>query len=80
MEIVTEIYVWRNVFVGLTAIIFLVALLIFTLVLERKSGATAQSFFDQFRGVGAIFADHLCWAIMPLLAPTAGSHVAFQTL
>ena len=80
LEIVTQIYGWRNVFVALATVILFVALLILIVVPERISSAPVQNFIDQFRGVGAIFADRRYWAITPLLATTAGSHIAIQTL
>ena len=80
LELATQMFGWRDVFVALAAVIFAVAFLIFTVVPERAGTAPADSFGNQLRGVASIFADRRYWAITPLLATTSGAHVAIQTL
>ncbi len=80
LEFVTQLFGWRDVFIALAGVTFFVAFLIFSVVPEKRSTVRAETFANQFRGVGAIFSDRSFWAITPLLATTAGSHIAIQTL
>lgn len=77
----TDLFGWRSVFAVLAAITFLVALLIFFVVPRRTERATTgESIGKQIRELGGIFRDPAIISLTPLLATTAGVHVAIQTL
>jgi predicted MFS family arabinose efflux permease len=78
-ELAVEALGWRMVFVALAALTFAVAALIFLAVPEgaRTAGETLRG---QLAGVALIYRDRTFWRLAPLLATTAGSHIAIQTL
>ncbi len=80
MEWVVQFAGWRSAFVGLAAITFLTALLIFLLVPERAASTPAGTLGSQLHDVGAILRDRAFWGLAPLLGATAGVHIAIQTL
>jgi predicted MFS family arabinose efflux permease len=71
---------WRAVFVGLAAVTFAVAALIFVCVPESGAGVRGESLRDQVGSVIRIYRDPAFLRLAPLLATTAGSHIAIQTL
>jgi predicted MFS family arabinose efflux permease len=71
---------WRMVFVTLAAITFAVAALIFLAVPEQGAPTAGESLRGQLGGVALIYRDRTFWRLAPLLATTAGSHIAIQTL
>lgn len=71
---------WRTVFIGLAAFTAIVALLILAAVPERPGTASVDRLPDQLRAVGAIYRDRAFLVLAPLLAATAGTHIAIQTL
>jgi predicted MFS family arabinose efflux permease len=71
---------WRAVFVGLGAITFAVAALIFASVPESGKGGRGEALRDQIASVIRIYRDPAFLRLAPLLATTAGSHIAIQTL
>jgi predicted MFS family arabinose efflux permease len=71
---------WRMLFFVLAAITFATALVILTVVPERKSPPAAEKLGGQIRQLAGIFGDRAFLAIAPLLATTAGTHIAIQTL
>jgi predicted MFS family arabinose efflux permease len=81
LELASQSYGWRAVFFGLAAATIAVALLILLAVPERKTKATSvQPLSIQLRQVGQIYSDRIFLAVAPLLATTAGAHIAIQTL
>jgi predicted MFS family arabinose efflux permease len=68
------------VFVVLAAVTAAVALIILTVVPERRSEPSAETLREQVRQLARIFTDRAFLAIAPLLATTAGTHLAIQTL
>lgn len=80
MQIAIGIYGWRNVFVALAAVTLLSALLILLLVPERDNKPTGERLGRQISQIGRILTDRAFWALAPILATTAGSHIAIQTL
>ncbi|MEQ1616414.1 MAG: MFS transporter, partial [Hyphomicrobiaceae bacterium] len=80
MELAVQYTGWRTVFIGLAAITFAVALLIFLLVPERTPTATGDSLGQQIAAIGSILGDRAFWRLAPLLGATAGTHIAIQTL
>jgi predicted MFS family arabinose efflux permease len=71
---------WRAVFAGLAAITFAVAALIFVAVPEQDGVGHGGSLRSQTASVIHICRDRVFWKLTPLLATTAGSHIAIQTL
>ena len=80
MEYAVQAYGWRAAFGGLVAVTILVALSIYITVPERANAPTALPLSDQFRQIGGIYRDKAFLALAPLLAMTAGTHIAIQTL
>ncbi len=81
LDLASQAYGWRAVFVGLAAVTLVVALLIWLAVPERASAAVAVApLSTQIRQVGQIYSDRVFLALVPLLATTAGTHIAIQTL
>jgi MFS family permease len=71
---------WRGVFIVLAGITALVALLIATVVPERRDLPTGTTLGAQLKTLGGIFADRAFLLLAPLLATSAGTHIAIQTL
>jgi MFS family permease len=81
LELASQAYGWRAVFTGLAVATLAVAALIFLAVPERKSASvTVQPLSQQIRQVGQIYSDRVFLSLVPLLATTAGTHIAIQTL
>ena len=77
----TDMLGWRQVFLVLAGITMLVALLIFFLVPEKEEpSSSVEPFGRQVREIARIFRDPAIISLAPLLATTAGVHVAIQTL
>ncbi|HZA65792.1 MAG TPA: MFS transporter [Geminicoccaceae bacterium] len=79
-ELAVEAVGWRAVFVALAAITFAVAALIFLAVPESGAGVGGEPLHSQIASVIRIFRDPAFLRLAPLLATTAGSHIAIQTL
>lgn len=71
---------WRQVFMILAGLTFLVALIIFLVVPEKPRPATGETLGRQISEIMRIFRDPAIISLAPLLATTAGVHVAIQTL
>ena len=72
---------WRQVFLILAGITMLVALLIYFVVPEKEApSSNGERFGGQVREIARIFRDPAIISMAPLLATTAGVHVAIQTL
>ncbi len=82
VDLSVQAFGWRAVFAGLGLITFGVALLIFFVVPEKEGRltSTAGGLKDQIRAIGGIIGDSAFWRLAPLLAATAGTHIAIQTL
>jgi predicted MFS family arabinose efflux permease len=79
-ELAVEAVGWRAVFVGLGAITFAVASLIFLAVPEQGASVAAERLTGQIASLIRILLDRVFWRLAPLLATTAGTHIAIQTL
>jgi predicted MFS family arabinose efflux permease len=79
-EFAVEAVGWRAVFVALAAITFVVATLIFVAVPEQGASAAAGRLERQVAALLRILCDRAFWRLAPLLATTAGTHIAIQTL
>lgn len=79
-ELAINAYGWRHVFTGLGIFTLAVAALIFLAVPERGGLPAPASLSHQIGDVGRIFRDRVFLAMAPLLALTAGNHIALQTL
>lgn len=80
MEIAIQTYGWRNVFILLAGITLQAALIILVFVPERESPSEGEPLGSQISQIGRILKDRAFWALAPILATTAGSHIAIQTL
>jgi MFS family permease len=77
----TDMFGWRQVFFFLAGLTFLVALIIFFVVPEKERvAAKSETLGRQIRQIASIFRDPAIISLAPLLATTAGVHVAIQTL
>ena len=79
-EFATQMMGWRMLFFALAVITFATALVILTVVPERKAGPASESLSEQVRQLAGVFRDRAFLAIAPLVATTAGAHIAIQTL
>jgi predicted MFS family arabinose efflux permease len=79
-ELAVQAVGWRAVFVGLAAITFAVATLIFLAVPEQGATAAGERLLGQIASLIRILRDPAFWRLAPLLATTAGTHIAIQTL
>lgn len=75
---------WRDVFLALSGVTAVSAVLILALVPERDAAGVQQpavsSLSTQIGELGAIMTDRVFWAVTPLLGITAGTQIAIQTL
>ncbi|CAN5283626.1 MFS transporter [soil metagenome] len=71
---------WRTSFLIFAALIALCAAYIFFAVPERQSAPSTVGFTTQVREFAHIFRLPVVWHLVPLLAVTAGTQVAIQTL
>lgn len=71
---------WRGLFLGLMVMSLAVAGLIYLTVPEPGGRTAGETWGSQVRVVGRIFADPVFWRVAPLVALTAGVHIAIQTL
>lgn len=80
-ELAVQAIGWRAVFTILAGVTLLSAAIIWFVVPERqnKSG-TAHTMSGQLAALGMIMSDRVFWAITPMLATTAGTQIAIQTL
>lgn len=80
VDLSVQAFGWRAVFMGLGAITFVVAVLILLVVPEKSVPADGVSLKGQVAAIGGILKDPAFWRLAPLLATTAGTHIAIQTL
>jgi predicted MFS family arabinose efflux permease len=71
---------WRTVFAAMALITLLIGLVIHFAVPERGAPSAAETLGSQIRSVGRIYRDPAFLALAPMLASTAGAHIALQTL
>ena len=72
---------WRAVFAGLAAAILLSGAAILLLApRERPEMLSPGGFRAQLAGIGRVYRDRLFWSLAPMLAGSAGGHIALQTL
>lgn len=80
VELAVQAVGWRAVFVGLALITAAVALLILLAVPERSGAPQSERLAQQIGSLLRILRDPTFWRLAPLLATTAGAHIAIQTL
>ena len=80
IDVGVQLFGWRAMFIGLGLITFVVAALILLIVPEKKIQSEGVSLKGQILAVGGILKDKAFWRLVPLLATTAGAHIAIQTL
>jgi MFS family permease len=71
---------WRALFYGLSACAVLAAVLVFTVVPEKKLPHTGESIGAQFASFGRIFSSVPFWRIVAALVVTHGAYQALQGL
>jgi MFS family permease len=72
---------WRGMFLGLVALSLAIAALIYLVVPDGGSRpAGEENWRRQVQVVARIYSDPVFWRVAPLVALTAGSHVAIHTL
>ncbi|MEM7777244.1 MAG: MFS transporter [Pseudomonadota bacterium] len=80
-EFAVQLFGWRDVFMALAAATLVSAALIWFVVPERPNKTTTgQTLSGQVAGLAQIMRDRVFWAITPMLAATAGTQIAIQTL
>ena len=79
-ELAVQAAGWRAVFVGLAAVTLAVAALILAVVPERASAGRREPLEIQIAALIRIGRDPVFWRLAPLMATTAGTHIAIQTL
>lgn len=80
IDLGVQLFGWRAVFTGLGIVTFAVAAFIFFAVPEKTVKSDGVSLKGQVAAVGHILKDKAFWRLAPLLATTAGAHIAIQTL
>lgn len=80
MQLAVASFGWRTVFWSLAALTVAVSMLIFVAVPERTTASAGDPLRAQVREMGSILADRTFWRLAPLLATTAGTQIAVQTL
>jgi predicted MFS family arabinose efflux permease len=76
----SDIFGWRQVFLILAGLTFLAALIILLVVPEHERQPGGETLGRQVSEIIRIFRDPAIISLAPLLATTAGVHVAIQTL
>lgn len=79
IDLSVQAFGWRAVFAALGVITFAVAALIF-LIVPEKTAPSSGTLRSQIAAIGGIVGDSAFWRMAPLLATTAGAHIAIQTL
>lgn len=80
LELASRTWGWRPTFMALAAITLLVAVLILVLVPERGVATSSEPLSKQLAQVRRIYRDRVFLALAPIIATTAGTHIALQTL
>jgi len=80
IDLSVQAFGWRRVFVALGVITFAVASFILIVVPEKATTARSGGLGQQIRAIGGIIGAPAFWRLAPLLASTAGAHIAIQTL
>jgi predicted MFS family arabinose efflux permease len=80
IDLSVQAFGWRPVFLALGLITFAVAALIFLVVPEKRASSSGQGLATQIAAIGDILKDRAFWRLAPVLAATAGAHIAIQTL
>jgi predicted MFS family arabinose efflux permease len=80
VEALLQVTDWRGIFVGLAAATLLVALLILTIVPERRDTGAPQSVSEQLAGVRQVFADRFFWRLAPMAFLCMATSLSIQGL
>ena len=82
MEWAVQAWGWRETFAGLAALCLAAAAVIWVVVPRRRGEAPAapEPLAKQVAALAGIYRARAFWVLAPLLAATAGSHIAVQTL
>lgn len=71
---------WRGVFMVLSGMTLLAALVVYTVVPERSSGAEPERFEDQLLGIKRVFTSLEFWRVAPLTTLSQASFLSIQGL
>lgn len=80
VELAVQAVGWRAVFAGLAAITLAVGIVILLAVPEHPMAGRGEDLARQIVSMIPFYRDRVFWRLAPLLATTAGSHIAIQTL
>jgi MFS family permease len=80
MQWVVEQVGWRTAFLALAAVTLFSAFLVRVVVPDRAAAPAGGTLGQQTRAVAGIMSDRAFLALAPMLALTAGTHIAIQTL
>ena len=80
VELAVQLVGWRGVFAGLAAITLAVGVVILLAVPEQPVAGRGEDLARQVVSMMPFYRDPVFWRLAPLLATTAGSHIAIQTL
>jgi predicted MFS family arabinose efflux permease len=79
-ELAIQAFGWRGLFLALAGVTLAIAALIALAVPEMPGSAAAGTLRQQLAGLRSILASRVFWRLAPVLALTAGTHIAIQTL
>ncbi|MGB3212262.1 MAG: MFS transporter [Desulforhopalus sp.] len=71
---------WRGVFIGLAAMTFVTAVVVFSIVPEKKIEGTGENLQSQLRGIREIFTSRDFWRTAPLTTMSQATFLAIQGL
>ena len=80
VEAALQIVDWRGVYYGLAGITFIVSILVFLFVPEKKAEASGESFSAQLMGLLEIVKSRYFWRVMPFAIVVEGGIIGFFTL
>ncbi len=80
IELLLQVTDWRGVFTLLSALTFLVAIAVFTIVPERPVARGGTDLHLQLRGIATIFRDHFFWRVAPLTVASQATFLSIQGL
>jgi len=71
---------WRGIFIGLSVLTFLVSMLVFFVVPEKKSVKTGENIKSQLQGIKQVFTSLTFWRVAPLATLTQAGYLSIQGL
>ncbi|BBO68762.1 MFS transporter [Desulfosarcina alkanivorans] len=71
---------WRGVFMVLAVLTLVVAVAVYIVVPEKRSGGNTESLRDQLKGVRTVFTSRAFWRVAPLTTMSQASFLSIQGL